>query len=58
MRLTKEEKEICKQFGQRDEKGYVHCRDCPLAIDLRYALCKANCHADEWHEHLERVKGE
>ena len=39
MRLTKEEKEICKEYSKRDDKGFVHCHECPLAIDKKSALC-------------------
>jgi len=42
MRLSKEEKEICKKYSKRDNKGLVHCNECPLAYDKKYALCKAN----------------
>lgn len=48
MRLTAEEKEICKEYSKRDEKGFVHCHDCPLAIDKKYALCKRTITKQEW----------
>ena len=48
MRLTKEEKEICKEYSKRDEKGFVHCNECPLAVDERYALCKKTITKQEW----------
>lgn len=53
MRLTKEEKEICKKYSTRDEDGFVHCRECLLTADRRYAMCKRNMTAQEWREHLE-----
>jgi hypothetical protein len=48
MRLTKEEKEICKEYSARDKDGFVHCRECPLAIDKRSALCKRTITKQEW----------
>lgn len=48
MKLTKEEKEICKEYSKRDEKGFVHCIECPLTIDKRYALCKKTITKQEW----------
>lgn len=46
MKLTKEEKAICKKFRKRDENNIVHCYECPLVISQRDCLCKAN--AEEW----------
>lgn len=48
MKLAKEEKEICNEYSKRDEKGFVHCNECPLAIDKRYALCKKTITKQEW----------
>lgn len=42
MKLTEAEKAICKKYSKRDEKGKVHCDECPLAIDQRICLCYAN----------------
>lgn len=42
MRLTKEEKEICKKYSERDENNTVHCFECPLVIDRLACICKAN----------------
>ncbi len=56
MRLTKEEKEICEKYSEYDETGHVHCHDCPLAADMRYAMCKANMSAKEWKEHVEMLE--
>ncbi len=53
MRLTKEEKEICKKFSVRDKDGYVHCIDCPLAMDLYQFDCKKTVTAKEWKEYIE-----
>ena len=49
------ERRICAKYSERDETGYVHCDECPLAKgdsakwDFR---CKANSHYDrktrEW----------
>lgn len=52
MRLTKEEKEICKKYSAYDETGHVHCHECPLIAEpgTYYAACKRNLTAQEWHE--------
>lgn len=42
MKLTKEEKEICKKYSERDRKGLVHCFECPLVIDNKTLMCKRN----------------
>ena len=47
MKLTKEEKLICKEYSKRDENNKVHCYECPLVISVRYSLCKANALDDE-----------
>lgn len=56
MRLTNEEKEICKQYSKRDENNTVHCYECPLVINRAWTLCKANCRAEEWEERKEDVR--
>ena len=48
MRLTTEEKKICKSYSARDKDGFVHCHDCPLAIDKKSALCKRTITKQEW----------
>lgn len=55
MRLTEEEKKICLEYSARDSEGLVHCRECPLAADRRYAMwvCKNTMTAQEWHEYEE-----
>ena len=50
MRLTPEEKEICKQFRKRDENNTVHCFECPLVISVRDCTCKANIPKKEYDE--------
>ena len=40
--MTKKEKEICKKYRGRDEKGFVHCKECPLVVDEYGFLCKSN----------------
>ena len=42
MRLTLEEKEICKQYSKRRDDGKVKCPECPFVIDRRYCVCKKN----------------
>ena len=53
MRLTKEEKEICEAYRKRDENNTVHCFECPLVINVREFICKANCTRKEWGERKE-----
>ena len=48
MKLTKEEKKICNRYKKQDSYGYVHCLECPLVIDKKDLLCKANCTKKEW----------
>lgn len=50
MKLTDEEKKICKKYGKRDKDYKVHCYECPLAIDTRYCICKANVTEEEYRE--------
>jgi hypothetical protein len=50
--LTEKQKKICKKYGARDEEGFVHCKECPLAIDHDDHTCRAIMHYDrhkkEW----------
>ena len=50
MLKTEKEKSICARYSARDEKGLVHCKECPLAKDI--GICKAVAHYDrhlkEW----------
>jgi hypothetical protein len=54
MELTAKEKEICKKYRSRDDSGFVHCCDCPLALDHRYHECYANI--DGRTENAKRLK--
>lgn len=56
MKLTEDEKEICRQYGARDDDGTVHCFECPLVIDKREFICKANCTAEEWTERKDNAR--
>lgn len=40
--MTQKEKEICKEYSERDEKGFVHCKECPLVMDADGFMCKSN----------------
>lgn len=53
MKLTNEEKEICEAYRKRDENNTVHCFECPLVINVREFICKANCTRKEWGERKE-----
>ena len=51
MRLSKLEREICKEFGKRREDGKVRCDICPLVIDKRDMVCKKNISKREAKEY-------
>lgn len=51
MKLTREEREICDRYSERDQDGLVHCKECPLNLDARYCICKANCTREEFREY-------
>ncbi len=58
MKLTPEEKKICKKFSRRIG-GKVGCSSCPMAIDTTYCICLANIepkYADEFEEEIETVR--
>lgn len=47
------DKKICAQYSARDEKGYVHCSECPLRLpQVHETACKATHHwnGKEWVE--------
>lgn len=50
MKLTEEEKEICKTHRRRHEDGKTRCKECPLVIDAKWCICKANCTEEEYCE--------
>ena len=50
MRLTAEEKRICKKYRKQDKDGKVHCFECPLALDKNCCICLANVTAEEYRE--------
>ena len=50
MRLTLEEQKICKEYSKRDENNSVHCFECPLVLNIRYCVCKANVTEEEYKE--------
>ena len=50
MKLTPDEQKICDEYGKRDEYNKVHCYECPLAIDTRYCICKANLTEKEYQK--------
>ena len=51
LKLTEEEKAICKEYSTRGPDGYVRRNECPLVV-IRYSnvACKATCHLDEYGE--------
>ena len=54
MKLTETEQKICDKYGQIGTDSKVHCSECPLVIDTRFCLCKANCTEEEWKEWKEQ----
>lgn len=60
MKLTREDQMLCDKYGTPDSNGIVHCRDCPLMLNYRFCVCKANVEVDDleyWkdvREHPER----
>lgn len=50
MILTEEEKEICKMHRRSHEDGKTRCNECPLVIDVKWCICKANCTEEERYE--------
>ena len=45
MKLTKNEKTICKKYSSRDEEGLVHCNKCPLLVTSTEANGLDSCYA-------------
>ena len=39
--MTEEEKQVCKKYSTRDDNGFVHCKECPLVVDVDRFICKA-----------------
>lgn len=33
---------ICKKYSTRDDKGFVHCNDCPLGFEHEYVCIKVD----------------
>jgi len=46
MLKSEKEKQTCAKYSARDADGFVHCCECPLAIDEHLLMCKANSHYD------------
>jgi hypothetical protein len=53
MTLTEEEKKICSYYSQTFDDGKVGCSRCPLQVDRRWCVCKANCTEEEWEERID-----
>ena len=39
MILVGEDAEICKKYSAKDEKGLVHCNECPLVLRINDLEC-------------------
>lgn len=53
MKLTRKEQEICEKYRTYNTAGKVRCRECPLAVDIKCYMCKANMNEEEWKEYQE-----
>ena len=49
MKLTEDEKAICKEYSKKKPDGYVRCNECPLVVASIWCsvACKATCHQNE-----------
>ena len=47
MLLVGKEAEICKKYSAKDDKGFVHCNECPLVLSKNDLTCHATSHFDE-----------
>ena len=45
--MTDKQREICNKYSAKDEKGFVHCNECPLVLDHNELMCKGNSHYDK-----------
>ena len=50
MRLTAEEKKICKEYSKRGADGLYRCNECPLVINKRFCICKKNISKKDYKE--------
>jgi len=48
MKLNAEEEKICKKYSKPDKNGVVHCKECPMAINTYYCVCKKNITKKEY----------
>lgn len=44
MKLSEKDQKVCDRYKAKDSRGFVHCHECPLVIDRRDFMCKANSH--------------
>lgn len=51
MKLTKEERIICDKYNKPDNRGRVHCHECPFVVSERYCICKRNISEAELREY-------
>lgn len=56
MRLTKEEKKICKEYGGSGRKYPVRCHMCPLRLPWYLNTCKATATKAEWEDYMRYQK--
>lgn len=40
--MTEKQKKICEKYSKRQPDGLVRCNVCPLVIDRRNLMCRAN----------------
>ena len=42
MKLSREQRVVCKLYSSRDSNGLVHCSQCPMLLDKRDCVCLKN----------------
>ena len=47
MKLSPSEQRICDVYSRHWGDGKIHCDECPLVVDQRATLCRANA---KWNE--------
>ena len=50
MELTPQEQRVCDVFSRHDGNGKTRCSECPLCLNSRLAVCKANVTEEEYEE--------
>lgn len=57
MKLTDKEEKLCKKYSKKDNKGHIHCHECPLKLkNLEGYYCKATVSKKEWKSYIKDKK--